>query len=253
MLKRVEENPYIPSEWGANQKGMQAGEEVEEDAADEAVQVWLMARDEAVSRAEELLSVGIHKQLTNRLLEPFMWHTVIVTATEWDNFFHLRCHPHAHPDIRIVAEKMRAAMTESEPSKLDYGEWHLPLVDDLPEILRYVTHDGTVPAKISVGRCARVSYLTHDGKRDPEADIGLHDSLLENGHMSPFEHVARPASKEDTGIALQKQWASNFVYGPDGDDPHPETPPADQWHGNFRGWVQYRKTIAGEHDILGAR
>lgn len=255
MLKRVEENPYIPSEWGANQKGMQAGEEVEEDAADEAVQVWLMARDEAVSRAEELLSVGIHKQLTNRLLEPFMWHTVIVTATEWDNFFNLRCHPHAHPDIRIVAEKMREALHASEPRKLDYGEWHLPLVDDLPEILRYVTHDGTVPAQISVGRCARVSYLTHDGKRDPEADIALHDSLLGNGHMSPFEHVARPACFEDSQPkALFQELALEFE-GPLKDNPEAKlrVNPGFQWHGNFRGWVQYRKTIPNESDILGQR
>ena len=245
MLKAVEKNPYIPSEWGANQKGMQAGALLDEEAADEATQEWLMSRDAAVSGAEALLAAGVHKQLTNRLLEPFMWHTVIVTATEWDNFFHLRCHPMAHPDIRIVAEKMRDAMAASTPWALADGQWHLPLIQG--DEAAKVKDDWGYWTKVSVGRCARVSYLTHDGKRDPQADIDLHDMLLQNGHMSPFEHVARPATDTDTDKARFELENVNACAG----DRWVE--PKDQWHGNFRGWVQYRKTIAGESDSLGAR
>jgi thymidylate synthase ThyX len=264
LLRRVMDDPYIPSEWGSNQKGMQAGEEVCEESVFDARVQWLLARDDAVERAKDLLDIGIHKQLTNRLLEPFMWHTVIITATEWSNFFNLRCHPHAHPDIRIAAEKMREAMDASTPESLDCGHWHLPLVscDEFeggatPGIRLNADGMSTSLAavweywrKVSVGRCARVSYLTHDGKRDPEADIALHDRLLSAGHMSPFEHVARPARLPNdfklgslSGEVVESLWW----------DASPARDPKNWFFGNFRGWVQHRKEISGEADILAAR
>lgn len=219
MIRMVMDNPYIPSEWARNQKGMQAGAPLNEVEAMFAREHWLDARDAAVLHAEKMLAGGIHKQWTNRLLEPFMWHTVVVTATEWDNFFHLRCHPDAHPDIQLVANLMRQAIEGSTPKVLTLKGWHLPYTttdDDYfsPETLR----------SISTGRCARVSYLTHDGVRDPNKDVGLHDSLLNNGHMSPFEHIARPMTSDEFGAEHLK---SNFV-----------------------GWVQYRKLIPAEHDRL---
>jgi len=246
MISMVQEHPYIPTHWGRNQKGMQAEREVDEFDARRARDAWLHARDWAVNGVSSLMSLDIHKQITNRLLEPFMWHTVIVTATEWENFFNLRCHPAAHPEIRKVAELMRDALAASTPVELKYGEWHLPLIDErdiaeafklaremnLPEegLPARVEHSILVP--VSVGRCARVSYLTHDGKRDHDADIKLHDDLLKNGHMSPFEHVARPITG---GLAM------------------PGYEPENQFRGNVRGWVQYRKTIQGEEDMLRAR
>lgn len=227
MIQRVMEDPYIPTHWGKNQKGMQAGKEVDAATQQKAEAAWLVSRDKAVAAAEYLLELGIHKQLTNRLLEPFMWHTILVTATEWNNFFHLRNHPDAHPDIQVPAAMMQELLEESEPKQIDYGQWHLPLLvpEDEPK-----WNDGDTWIKVSVGRCARVSYLTHDGKRDIRADIDLHDRLLKSGHMSPFEHVATP-------------------MGPGGIDTHPGT----IFMGNFRGWRQYRKTIPGESDILGQR
>lgn len=231
MLRLVNENPYVPSEWGKNQKGMQADEPLGEDEIALAKAAWLDARDAAVERVQSLLEIGVHKQLTNRLLEPFMWHTVVCTATEWSNYFNLRCHPAAHPDIRLVSEKMKACMDASTPKVLDYDEWHMPLIFDEDyddAILENPTNPLAVQeklCKISVGRCARVSYLTHDGKRDHEKDIELFDRLFVGGHMSPFEHVAKPA--------------------PDGQE--------DQFFGNFKGWIQYRKTIPNEEDLLGAR
>lgn len=254
LLRRVMDNPYIPSEWGSNQKGMQAGEPLSEELQRLAHKEWLLARDKAVEQAQVLLGVGLHKQLTNRLLEPFMWHTVIVTATEWSNFFNLRCHPHAHPDIRIAAEKMLAAITSRTPRKLEYGQWHLPLVGDEGDF-DIECKDGTKIlfggaedlTRISVGRCARVSYLTHDGKRDPQADIALHDRIVGPGHMSPLEHQARPATEEDTERALFRLKDLRSAAGSRWVNPQ------DQWHGNFRGWVQYRKEIPGEQDILGLR
>jgi thymidylate synthase ThyX len=256
-LRMVQEHPYIPTHWGQNQRGMQAEQEVDYITAQGCEHEWMRARDSAIKHAQELLNLGIHKQITNRLLEPFLWHTVIVTATEWSNFFHLRCHPMAHPEIRKVAELMRDALAASTPRELKYGEWHRPLSYDLEtakELAERMTVNGRQGdmqwmvdqfCKISVGRCARVSYLTHDGKRDTQKDIELHDELLKNGHMSPFEHVARPATAEDWKTAL---FPPLFA---DANRPGFSVNPVEQWHGNFRGWVQYRKTIPGEADILG--
>lgn len=253
QLRRVLEDPYVPIEFGSNQPGMQAGAPLTGEKRDAAEREWLRARDDAVRRVlglvadpdafsadEDLLEIlqqvetairnheqpaewlNVHKQVANRLLEPFMWHTVIVTATEWDNFWNLRCHPDAQPEIRLIAERMRSAAAASDPVELDRGEWHLPLVR--PEDREQVASIEDL-IKISAGRCARVSYLTHSGKRDLDADIELHDRLLESGHMSPLEHPARPLT------------AAELKEG--------------EWSGNFRGWHSYRKSITGESNPLG--
>jgi hypothetical protein len=234
---------------------MQAGPALSGKKRKAAEAEWLCARDDAVRRVlgliadpdafpadEDLLKIlkqvettirdraqppewlNVHKQVANRLLEPFMWHTVIVTATEWDNFWNLRCHPDAQPEIRLVAETMRDTMEASEPEELAEGEWHLPLVR--PEDREQVASIEDL-IKISAGRCARVSYLTHAGKRDPDADIQLHDRLLESGHMSPLEHPARPLT--------------------------PTELESGEWSGNFRGWRSYRKGISGEANPLGPK
>jgi thymidylate synthase ThyX len=251
QLRRVLEEPYVPIEFGSNQPGMQAGPALSGEKEEAAEGEWLRARDDAVRRVLGLVTdpdtaqgdlldtleqveqatrnkdrpdawLNVHKQVANRLLEPFMWHTVIVTATEWDNFWNLRCHPDAQPEIRLVAETMRDAAAASEPEELTEDEWHLPLVR--PEDRDQV---GSIEdlIKISAGRCARVSYLTHAGKRDLDADIELHDRLLESGHMSPLEHPARPLTEDELA--------------------------ANEWSGNFRGWFPYRKSIAGEANPLG--
>jgi len=253
MIQRVMEDPYIPTSWGKNQKGMQAGEDLDREDAQVADSMWLTARDQAVERAQKLLDLGVHKQITNRLLEPWMWQTVIVTTTEWSNFFNLRNHSAAHPDIQTPARMMQQLYESHEPEKLGYGEWHLPLVQKEERNMEFGCDSApsnalsTPPVvKISAGRCARVSYLTHDGKRDPAADIALHDSLLASGHMSPFEHVARPAHLTDDLLCMAK--VSDLMTRPNGEV---FVPKDKQWHGNFRGWVQYRKTIPGESDMLG--
>ena len=255
QLRRVLEDPYVPIEFGSNQPGMQAGPALAGEKLEAAEAEWLRARDDAVrhvlaliaaptaiGRDEDLFAIldqveeairdrsqpvewlNVHKQVANRLLEPFMWHTVIVTASEWDNFWNLRCHPDAQPEIRLVAERMRNAHEASQPSVVGHGEWHLPLVR--PE----EREEGTATEdliKISAGRCARVSYLTHAGVRDLDADVQLHDRLLESGHMSPLEHPARPLTAEELRKSV--------------------------WSGNFRGWFSYRKTISGEANPLGPK
>jgi thymidylate synthase ThyX len=250
MIRRVHEDPYVPTHWGKNQKGMQAEQEVSAEDAERAKKFWLQACDLAVVSATALSEkVGIHKQITNRLLEPFMWQTVIVTATEWDNFFHLRDNPQAHPEIQKIAHMMRELYEAEEPIELRYGEWHTPLVDidtSAEVFARFHAGTDTDPhktlCKISVARCARVSYLTHDGKRDIQADLDLHDKLLASGHLSPFEHVARPAANDDL--------FRGRVVRPSNGGP---ATLRDYFSGNLRGWVPYRKLIPNEADIFGVK
>lgn len=240
MLRSISENPYIPSHWGKNQKGMVADVEIAVNEQDIARQVWLDALSSAMTAAQKLVDLGVHKQVTNRLLEPFMWQTIIVSATEWDNYFNLRCHPDAHPEIKRAAELMRQALDASEPKCVTLGNWHLPLVfeEDYELVGQFLPVDCRksdeevieVLKKVSAGRCARVSYLTHDGKRDLAADVKLADRLISSGHMSPIEHVATPMSKQE----LREVYLNEFA-------------------GNFRGWVQMRKQIPYENNMLGAR
>lgn len=240
MLKRVQEDPFVPIHWGKNQKGMSAEVELTKEEQREAELEWLLARDHAVTRAQVLLNIGVHKQVTNRLLEPFLWHTVIVTSTEWPNWDGLRVNKAAQPEIERIARLMLAARQASSPSPVNYGDWHLPLVEPAEAFDLQVVFGMTVQdvVKVSVGRCARVSYLTHDGKRDPRADVELAERLKASGHMSPWEHVARPMTREDAEGYLRVPG----VVGIDPLDIDLRQVPC----GNFHGWVQARKLIPNE-------
>ena len=176
----------MPVYWGKNQKGMQAEVELEGNDLRMAKEAWLDARDDAVGRARYMAKLGMHKQLVNRVIEPWMWITVIVTATEWSNFMDLRCHPAAQPEIRHIAEMMRDSRQDSIPKGLQAGEWHIPYLVD--EDIGRPLHELLA---LSSARCARVSYLTHDGKHQPDRDLVIHKGLADNGHWSPLEHQAR--------------------------------------------------------------
>lgn len=198
MIALVESQEVYPLHWGANQKGMVANQEVDENAQYLAKEIWKYAREDAIKHAKNLTKIGIHKQVVNRLLEPFSSITVICTATDYDNFFAQRCHESAQPEIRALADAMKAAYDASKP-KLLTGKgtcmgWHIPFINE--EDWKYLGHyeDSTIwdLVQIATGRCARVSYLNHDGKRSIEDDIKLHDRLLASQppHLSPLEHCA---------------------------------------------------------------
>ena len=207
LIERVENDPAMPLEWGRNKAGMSASDVLDEAEAAAAARVWLRARDDAVARARELLDLNVHKQELNRILEPFLWHTVIVTATEWENFFELRCSSSAQPEIRAAAVRMREAIDASRPQPVALGEWHTPLLQDDEGALDLETR-----RRVSAARCARVSYLTHEGKREIAKDLDLYERLRQDRHLSPFEHVATPA-------------------------------PDAAFHANFRGWIQMRAEV----------
>lgn len=197
MIQQVIDDPAMPVAWGSNKPGMQAGEEISETYW--AKEFWLQARDNAVAVAQDMVKLGLHKQIVNRLLEPFAHITVIVTATEWDNFFDLRCHPDADPTIKALADQMRDTFAASKPVE---REWHLPYLS-FDEATAYAyDKDFNTAAMISAARCARVSYLNHDGtKPDIEKDLKLANMLLTSKHMSPSEHQA---------IAHSGEWSRNF-------------------------------------------
>ena len=227
MLNLVQEEPFIPLAFQKDHKGMQ-GTEYFTEVADKnnCINMWLDARDKAVASAKELNEFGVTKQLCNRVLEPFMYHTVLITATEWENFMALRNHQDAEIHIQAAAIEILAAMNASTPTLLKEGEWHIPFGDkfDHTRIRKMLSESDIIPyavlqsamVEIATARCARVSYLNFEGKDDYEADVTLHDQLLQSGHMSPFEHCAQAAS-------------------------------GDTISGNFVGWTQYRKMYVEEN------
>ncbi len=188
LMQQLRDDPVIPVEWGRNQSGMQAREVLDAEGTRKAEAEWLRARDAALAHAEHLRAIGVHKQIVNRVLEPWMWTSVIVSSTTYDNFFTLRCHADAQPEIKRLADLMRAAFVASTPTPRAPGEWHLPFVGSDDAGLSIEEQ-----RQVSVARCARVSYLTHIGTRDIDADRQLHQRLLDAGHWSPFEHVAMAA------------------------------------------------------------
>lgn len=197
MIEQVRTDPAMPIHWGLNQPGMQA--KAEHTEPESARNAWVEAAQAAASQAQQLNDLGLHKQIVNRVLEPFQWMHTIVTATEWDNFFDLRCHPDAQPEFQALANAIRTAMDESSPVERASSiqrvtaSWHLPYVSDDE---RANIHPRTLP-KISAARCARVSYLKHDGtKPSVHDDLTLFERLVGSKplHASPIEHQACAAS-----------------------------------------------------------
>lgn len=219
-LKQVWSNPVIPVAFGSNKPGMQAGAELTGFKLRAAKFFWILASKVAVVFAWTLMKLGLHKQLGNRILEPWQWMTTIVTGTKdaYANLYHLRIHPDAQPEFKALAEAMYKAHRASKPKVVGDGknDWHLPYIQwyEKLDLKNGLLHIDDVK-KMSVARCARVSYLNHDGSTpNREKDLKLHDMLIKAPHASPFEHVAKPALGR---------------------------------HANFIGWKQYRKELPNEN------
>ena len=220
MIQSIIDDTAMPIHWGLNQPGMQADEEFEgtinfrgnEYTPQE---LWCAARDSAIEYAEAFHSAGLHKQVVNRILEPFSHIIVLKTSTSWDNFYHLRRHKDAQPEIRELARAMYAAHCESTPFEGYAGYWHLPYADDSLPLAERI--------KQSVARSARTSYLTHEGKTStPEEDYTLFDRLLGSAplHASPAEHQLMCTDSPETNTQ----------------------------NGNMsKQYVQYRKTLPEEN------
>jgi hypothetical protein len=245
-IQRVLDHPFVPLTFNKRVKGMGIGDAFDEDAAETAREIWTIARDDAVRAARALNEMGLDKSRANRLLEPFMWHTAIVSATEWDNFFALRDHPAAQPEFRILAEMMREEYEQNAPTYINEGEWSLPLTSDFP--MEDMRPDWDRWKKISASRCARVSYDRHTDSEPIENTVERAERMLVQipPHLSSFEHVARPFTEaemqaahnarsqyeddcRDFGWEFDAQYADSFYF-----------------KGNFRGWVQMRWEIPNQ-------
>lgn len=244
QIEMIKADTAMPIHWGMNQSGMQAdnetdatiyipgvigedGQMFEHAEGYGAEDAWINARDRAIEVAEAFVEAGYHKQVVNRILEPFSHIVVVVTSSQYDNFFSLRRHKDAQPEIKMLADLMYEAREASTPRLLNGHQWHLPYVTDT----EHDTLDIGDRIKASVARCARVSYLTHDGSNPSmDADIALYDRLVGMVplHASPAEHQAKPDNVIFDGAELR-------AY----ESPH--------LHGNLQGgWIQYRKTLADE-------
>ena len=319
MLKMVEEDPFIPIAWQKNHKGMQGteyftnerisnyseyldGNEVVYQLEEE----WLEAKNCATEQAKSMNELGLTKQLCNRLLEPVMWHTTLITATSYENFFDLRCpkytlkgiggeptkskkdwldkmkfssalHPSQYPKtiedwlvinesqaeihIQALAESMWDEINSSKPKVLQSGEWHVPYGDNLNDLSEKLVWDKAINSngsiigsplvnaklKIATARAARISFTTlgDNPKIDYEADIKLHDKLLESKHLSCFEHCARAMSDSEyqsyiKGKLTELNPNRGFNENIEIEEPlHKEK----GWCNNFKGFIQYRYLI----------
>ncbi|NQZ53290.1 MAG: FAD-dependent thymidylate synthase [Piscirickettsiaceae bacterium] len=253
MIEQVRTDPATPIHWGRNQPGMQANVELDAVRKEYAMLAWQQAANTAARKAEILLQADAHKQITNRILEPFQFMQTVVTATEWENFFNLRIHKDAQPEIQELASCMYEAMEKSRPVHMSDQCWHLPYVDIFSEFgsmkdeqLFISQEDFDNAIKCSAARCARVSYLNHDNSKPSiEKDLELYNMLATrpydsgNGHvlgdddpvhLSPLEHQATPmphAMNDD-----ERGWEDGITHADVNDN---------LWSANFKGWIQYRQ------------
>lgn len=234
ILQTVREMPAMPVSWGKNQAGMQANEELDLVDKIQVQQAWLVAMDDACKHSEFMRAKGCHKQIVNRVTEPWQFINVVVTATEYENFFWLRRHKDAQPEIQHLAEMMYLARELSTPQLLHPGEWHLPFVDF--EKGRYFVDGAELTLaqaqKVSASACAQVSYRKNDLSVEKAQDIWNRLIFSEPMHASPVEHQATPINgmgnwRVQNGVTHEDQWGH-------------------LWSGNFRGWIQFRKTLANE-------
>lgn len=247
MIEEIKSNSVVPQHWGKNQAGMQAFDEcanvVSFDGFDglkyttitgTREQMWNVARDAALRAAEGFMNAGYHKQLVNRLLEPFMWIDTLITATDFDNFFELRCHQDAEPHFQDLAVMIRDAVNNVKCEELAEDDWHMPYVSSTEkelllsgkneafnEIVKKTGLNETeILLRVSAARCARISYKPFDGNGDIESELRRFDKLINSKpmHASPIEHQARVSCTLD----------------------HPKS--------NLQsGWFQYRKFIETEN------
>lgn len=273
MIDLVRTSPAVPIHWGKNQAGMQASEECDNKVWVEPVisncsddcfngtplEAWLNTVENVAHQADNFSKAGYHKQITNRLLEPFQMIKVVVTATEWDNFFWLRFHKAAQPEIQELARCMLVAKKRSVAEVLNVGEWHTPYVahhrfeDNVLVYVNEKTQSGRLMTilpysleealKISASCCAQVSYRKTDDSLEKADKVWQMLTTDERIHSSPTEHQATP---------IDRKSVSNFTFFKDiKEDAQQGVTHFDVngnlWSNNFCGWIQHRALIANNN------
>ena len=213
MLKQIFSDPAMPVEWGSNKPGMQAGAELEGWRLWGVRKLWATAAKFAAIMSWGMMKLGAHKQIANRVTEPYQYMNTLITATvdAWEAYFVLRCHPDADPTIRDLAIEIQTAIETSTPMPLGQDQWHLPYVTR--EERKTLSIDKQL--KLSTARCARVSFEPFDGNANIAKEVERHDMLVGSVpiHASPTEHQCRPLEE------MERQY------------------------GNLTGWCQYRSVV----------
>lgn len=240
MHEHINQSPAEPVFWGKNQPGMQAKQELTGTDYTDAKFIWDRARQDALHWAWALADrIGLHKQIANRVTEPWMTMKTVISGTEWRNFFWLRAHADAQPEIHELAMKMWDAYNASTPQRLKPGEWHLPYVKShrlsSGELIYLDTADDPITTEqariISASCCAQVSYRKNDDSFEKAEKIFRQLIESQPCHASPVEHQATPMYRPDSFADLGTTHLDRSNQA---------------WSGNLRGWVQYRKLIPGE-------
>ena len=241
VLSQVWNNPAMPIQWGTNKPGMQAGVDLYGWKETLAYNIWINAGRLVCVFVWLLVKLNVHKQLANRLLEPWQFMHVTLTSVNWNNFFNLRIHPDAQPEIYFLASMMYQKLVESTPMELDPDEYHLPWIkhSDYKNVVEFLyrlndrepinTEISALLLKISAARCARSSYANFTGLASIDKDLETFDKLVKSKpvHASPCEHQATPDERTETGSYKNQDK-----------------------HGNLPGWVQHRHTIP-DHYLKG--
>ena len=219
LRSAVWNNPFIPVYFGKNKSGMQAVEQLQGFDLAAAKLVWKAASKGAVFFHWLLEKANVHKQTCNRLLEPWLSVTATLTMTEFDNFFKLRYSEFAQPEFICLVKAIHDAIKQSTPTKLEPTQCHLPWIDQQDRDA--LNNDIVSLIKVSTARSCRSSYANMLGKKsEPHQDLALYETLLGNGHLSPFEHIAFVPNQG----RITKELHANLQR-------------------NFRGWYQFRAFV----------
>jgi len=242
MHEHISQSPAQPVAWGKNQPGMQAKEELSGSDLSMAKYLWGKAKEDALHWARAMGDLGLHKQIANRITEPWMTMKTVISGTEWKNFFWLRAHSDAQPEINELAVKMSEALLNSIPTQLKPGEWHVPYVNSYRSLVNdELVYSDNAGQKLSVDEakiisascCAQVSYRKNDDSFEKAHKIFKQLIESEPCHASPVEHQATPMNQLMSNMPLQQGVTHIDRNG-------------QLWSGNLRGWVQHRKLIDGE-------
>lgn len=217
-LKEVWLNPACPVRWGAANKGMTDKGPLPDWRAKLCRRLWLTARLPIIAFVWIMMKLGLAKQVSNRLLEPWTWMTLVITATEWENFYRLRISEYAQPEIKELALRILEAHAAATPKKLAEGDWHIPFDETGRPLLLEER------LKIATARIARTSYLNFYGKNDIDADIKMTDKLYTDRHFSPFGHCCRAENDKDfhahlRGFSPHRKVLGGDTYDQGGFDP----------------------------------
>lgn len=249
MHETIIEKTATPVHWGKNQPGMSAKEEVDDLTKQGALGVWNAARDSMLSHSKVLSDAGIHKQIANRITEPFQMMKTVISGTEWANLIWLRHHPDAQPEFFELADCIIKCLEQSDSILLSAGEWHVPYVKverDEKGVIHYYDSNGDEltkedAIKVSASCCAQVSYRRNDDSLQKARDIFARLIDSEPIHASPIEHQATPMKFKSANHYITNMdpgvWEEGITHMDRNNN---------YWSGNLRGFIQHRKLIKCE-------